>query len=140
MAQRHHATMKKFDGLREKLTGAAERTAHILETAAGAWAGGAIEGRTAGAAVGPLPVNLLAGIALVGASHLKQVEHLGRSDDLNNLGNGFIGSYFAATGYAFGKRWKETGKMLGGGGHPWGHPYENGWSPGAPGALAPPGQ
>lgn len=140
MAQRHHATMKKLDGLREKITGAAGHVASTLETAAGAWFGGAIEGKTAGAAIGPLPVNLLAGIALVGASHLKQVESWGRSDDLNNLGNGFIGSYFAATGYAFGKRWKETGKVLGGGGHPWTQPYADGWSPGAPGALTPPGQ
>lgn len=139
MAQRHHATMKKLEGLREKMTGAAGHVAKVLEVGAGAWLGGAIEGRTAGASVGPLPVNLLAGIALVGASHLKPVENSGRSDDLNNLGNGFIGSYFAATGYAFGKRWKETGKVFGGGGHPWAHPYENGWSPGAPG-LAPPGQ
>lgn len=132
MADRHHATMKKLDGLREKVTGYAGHAACTLETAGGAWLGGAIEGRTAGAALGPAPINLLTGLALVGASHLKYVDNWGKSDDLNNFGNGFIGSYFAATGYAFGKRWKETGKVLGdGGGHPWSHPYENAL-PGSP--------
>jgi hypothetical protein len=56
------------------------------------------------------------------------------SDDLNHLGNGFVASWLAATGYAFGKRWRESGKFLGGGGHPWTHPYENGWPHAAPAA------
>ena len=131
MAQRHHATMKKFDGLREKFTGVARHVATTVEVAAGAWLGGMAEGKTAGAAVGPLPVNLLAGIALVGASHLKQVDSWGKSDDVNNFGNGFIASYFAATGYSFGKNWKETGKLFSGG-HPWTHPYAEGLPPGPP--------
>ena len=128
MARRHHATMQKLDGLREKFAGITGRFVGTVETAAGAWLGGAIEGRTSGGTVLNVPINLGAGVLFLVAGHL---EMAGRdwSDHLNNLGNGFIGSYLAATGYAFGKRWKETGKLLGGGGHPWSHPYENGWGP-----------
>ena len=85
--------------------------------------------------VGPLPVNLLigAGLLVAGYANLGGEKY---SEHFNNLGNGFVGSYLAATGFAFGKRWKETGKILGGGGHPWTHPYENGWPKG--GAETPP--
>lgn len=133
MARRHHATMQKLDGIREKITVVSQKSFGLLETGAGAWAGGLIEGRFAGAAVGPLPVNLLAGAAMLIVSYTnvagpKYSEHLG------NLGNGFIGSYLAATGYAFGKRWRETKTLFGGGGHPYARPYENGWphTPAAP--------
>ena len=135
MARRHHATMKKLDGLREKFGGITQRTISSLEMGAGAWLGGAIEGRTAGAALGPLPINLGVGVLLLAASHLDLAGDK-YSEHLNNIGNGFIGSYLAATGYAFGKRWKETGKMFGGGGNPWTQPYENGWPKG--GAAVPP--
>jgi hypothetical protein len=139
MARRHHATMKKLDGIRERFSGITGRFVSTLEVAAGSWIGGTFEGRTGGMALGPLPINLGVGALLLVGSHIKAA---GRwSEDLNNLGNGFIGSWAAATGYAFGKRWKETGKMLGGGGHPWSHPYENGWGPGPaipPGPPAPP--
>ena len=135
MARRHHATMQKLDGIREKFSGYAQKSFGLLETGAGAWAGGLIEGRFGGAALGPLPINLLAGAGFLIAGYAglggeKYSEHF------NNLGNGLVASYTSAIGYAFGKRWKETGKMLGGGGHPWAHPYENGW-PKAP-AEAPP--
>jgi hypothetical protein len=136
MARRHHATMQKLDGLRDKFAGITGRFVGTLETAAGAWLGGAIEGRTGGGAVGPLPINLGVGALLLVGGHLDLAG--GRwSDDLNNLGNGFIGSYLAATGYAFGKRWKETGKAFGGGGHPWMSPYENGWPHAAAAPAAP---
>lgn len=128
MAKRHHATMKKLDGIRDKVAGVTGRLVGTLETGAGAWLGGTIEGRTGGMSVLRIPINLGIGAILLAAGHLELAgDHL--SDHLNNLGNGFIGSYVAATGYAFGKRWKDTGKMLGGGGHPWTSPYENGWTP-----------
>ena len=137
MARRHHATMKKLDGLREKFGGITQRAVSTIEMGAGAWLGGAIEGRTAGAALGPVPINLGVGALLLVASHLDLAGPV-YSDHLNNIGNGFIGSYLAATGYAFGKRWKETGKILGGGGNPWTQPYENGWPKTvAPAAPAP---
>jgi hypothetical protein len=126
MARRHHATMKKLDGFREKFSGIAQRGLSTIETAAGAWIGGAIEGKTSGGTILNIPYNLLAGGILLAVGHLEIAGP--RSGDLNSLGNGFIASFLAASGYSFGKRWKDTGKMLGGGGHPWVHPYENGWS------------
>jgi hypothetical protein len=123
MARRHHATMKKLDGLREKFGGITQRFVSTIEAGAGAWAGGMIEGRTGGAAIGPLPINLAVGTLLLAGGHL-DLAGSQWSEHLNNLGNGFLGSYFAASGYAFGKRWKDSGKMLGGGGHPFTQPYE----------------
>lgn len=128
MARRHHATMQKLDGLRSKFAGITSRFVGTVEIATGAWVGGAIEGRTAGGTVLSVPINLALGAVLLAGSHFN-VAGPQLSEHLNQFGNGFIGSYLAATGYAFGKRWKETGKVLGGGGHPWGHPYENGWAP-----------
>jgi hypothetical protein len=122
MARRHHATMKKLDGLREKFGGITHRFVSTLEAGAGAWAGGMIEGRTGGATIGPLPINLAVGTLLLVGGHLDLAGNQW-SDHLNNLGNGFLGSYFAASGYAFGKRWRDSGKMLGGGGHPFTQPY-----------------
>jgi hypothetical protein len=129
MAKRHHATMKKLDGLREKFSGVTERFVGTLEVGAGAWLGGAVEGRTGGGTVLKVPINLGVGAVLLAAGHLDLAGDQW-SGHLNNLGNGFIGSYVAATGYAFGKRWRETGKMFGGGGQPWAHPYDNGWPKG----------
>jgi hypothetical protein len=125
MAKRHHATMQKFDALRGKFAGMTSRFVSTLETGAGAWLGGAIEGRTGGATVGPLPINLGVGALLLVGGHFSVAGDW--SEHLNHLGNGFVGSYLAASGYAFGKRWKETGKMLGSGGHPWAQPYQSDW-------------
>lgn len=120
MAKRHHATMKKYDGLREKLAHRAGFLFGTLETATGAWLGGAIEGRTGGMTVLKVPVNLGAGALLLVAGHL-DLAGPQWSGHLNNVGNGLIGSYLAAVGFAFGKRWKESGKIWGG--HSWTTPY-----------------
>ena len=139
MARRHHATMQKLDTMRGKIMDYAQKSFGLLETGFGAWAGGVLEGRTGGMAVGPLPLNLLlgAGFLVAGYANLGNEKF---SEHFNNIGNGLVGSYLAATGYAFGKRWRETGKILGGGGHPWTQPYENGWpKPGAGPAPAPGG-
>lgn len=125
LADRHHATMKKLDGIRERHSGIAKRVIGTAETAVGAWLGGSIEGRTGGGTVLRIPINLGVGALLLGAGILDLAGPW--SGHLSNLGNGFIGSYVAASGYSFGKRWRETGKILGGGGHPWAHPYDNGW-------------
>jgi len=125
MARRHHAVMQKFDGLREKSKKFAHTFFGIAETGAGAWLGGAIEGRSSGGSIGPVPYNLGIGALLLTVGHLNLagVEY---SKHFENLGNGFVGSYLAATGYAFGKRWKDSGHVLGGGGgsRPWLHPYD----------------
>ena len=124
MAKRHHTTMKKLDGLRDKFSGITERFVGTVEVGAGAWLGGIIEGRTSGGTL-PLnvPINLGVGALLLAAGHL-DLAGPQWSAHLNNVGNGFVSSYVAATGYAFGKRWRDTGKLFGGGGHPWLHPYE----------------
>ena len=132
MARRHHATMQKLEGIKEKSTRFFTKSFSTLETAAGAWAGGLIEGRWGGAAIGPVPINLLAGAVLLAAGHVEWSGEFGKH--FNNLGNGLIGSYLAATGYAFGKRWRDTGKPFGGGGHPYSQPYDlpGGWPSEAP--------
>jgi hypothetical protein len=137
MARRHHATMQKLDTIKASIAGYAQKSFGLMETGFGAWAGGVLEGRTGGMAVGPLPLNLLlgAGFLVAGFASTNSPALEKYSEHFNNLGNGFVGSYLAATGYAFGKRWKETGKVLGGGGHPWTQPYENGWPKGV---AAPP--
>jgi hypothetical protein len=131
MARRHHAVMQKFDGLRAKLTKGAHTFFGVAEVGAGAWLGGAIEGRTSGGSIGPVPINLGIGALLLTAGHLNLAGGT-YSKHFENLGNGFIGSYLAATGYAFGKRWKDSGHVLGGGSQPWLHPYG-----GAPEAAPP---
>jgi hypothetical protein len=130
MAKRHHATMQKLDGIRSKVAARLSGFVGTLEVGAGAWLGGVVEGRTSGASlpVLGLPINLGVAAALLAAGHLNAGGEEW-SSHFNNLGNGFLGSYAAATGYAFGKRWKDTGKVLGGGGHPWVSPYaEPGWT------------
>ena len=135
MARRHHATMQQLDTLREKVMSYAKKGYGVLETGAAAWAGGLLEGKTNGAALGGvLPYNLLGGIGfLVASNFVAENKDLGgerTSKHLENIGNGLIASYTSALGYTFGKRWRETGQAFGGGGRPFLHPYENGWPKG----------
>jgi hypothetical protein len=120
MARRHHATMQKLDGMREKFAGITQRFVGTVEVGAASWLGGAIEGRSGGYSLGPVPINLGVGALFLAFGHL-ELAGSEWSGHLNNLGNGFIGSYLAATGYAFGKRWKDSGKMFGH--HSWSTPY-----------------
>jgi hypothetical protein len=112
MAKRHHTTLKKFDALKDKFSGMTERAVRTVEVGAGAWAGGIVEGRTGGGTVMHVPINLGVGVALAAAGYLDLAgdEY---SPHLNAFGDGFIASYVAATGYAFGKRWRDTGKVFG---------------------------
>ena len=111
MAKRHHSTMKKLDQLRDKFSGMTERAVRTVEVGAGAWLGGVTEGRTGGGTVLHVPINLGVGLALSAAGYLDLAgdEY---SKHLNNFGDGFIGSYVAATGFAFGKRWRDSGKLF----------------------------
>src|SRR5262245_9208611 len=132
MARRHHATMKKLDGIREKIGGITGRFVGTLETGAAAWLGGVIEGRTSGGTtILNIPINLTVGAVLLAVGHLDVADKY--SEHLNNLGNGFRNSWVVATGYSVGKRLKYTGKVLGGGGRPWARPYEDGWAQAGPG-------
>lgn len=120
MARRHHATMKKLDGMREKFSVHAGWLVGTIETAAGAWLGGTLEGRTQGGTLLRVPYNLGAGVILLAVGHLGLAGDR-YNDHLNNLGNGLVSSYLAAVGYSFGKRWRETGKLWGG--HSISEPY-----------------
>jgi len=135
MARRHHATMKQLDGLKGRLAGMTGRFVGTVEVGVASWLGGALEGRTGAGTILKVPYNFGLGVLFLAAGHLDLAGEKW-SDHLNNLGNGFLGSYVAASGYSFGKRWKETGKMFGGGGHPYLHPYENGWAQEGPGGPA----
>jgi len=117
MAKRHHHTMGKLRAIQDKARALTSRFIGTLEVGAGAWLGGVAEGRLkhpdgSGGTVMHVPVNLAAGVALLAAGHL---ELAGKewSDHLNNLGNGFVGSYVAAAGYTFGTNWRDTGRLFG---------------------------
>ena len=139
MAKRHHATMQKLDGLRERISHYTRKSFGAIETGFGSFAGGLLEGRTQNMpGLGRLPVNLILGAGLLAAGYAN-VGGERYSSHWNNLGNGFIGSYLASAGYAFGKRWADTGKVFGGGaGNPLLDPYGNGWSKGPAAAPPPP--
>ncbi len=111
MARRHHSTMRRLEALRGKFAGMTEGAMRTIGVGAGAALGGMVEGRTAGGTVMHVPLNLAAGVGLAIAGHLDLAG--AHSRHLNNLGDGLIASYVAATGYAWGKRWRETGKLFG---------------------------
>jgi|SRR6185436_17550205 len=140
MARRHHATMRKLDGIRERLSGITGRFIGTIEVGAASWLGGALEGRTSGGTLLKVPYNLGIGVLFLALGHgVGQTESgvASYSDHFNNLGNGFIGSYLAATGYAWGKKWKETGKLFGN--HSWSQAYagnEMGWGTAVHGDLS----
>ena len=138
MARRHHATMQRLDTIRERIRDISQKSLGMLGSAGGAWAGGLIQGRFERGGLGPIPYNLLAGVAFLVAGYANAGGER-YSEHLNNIGNGFVASYLAGAGLAFGKRWRETGKVFGGfQGRPWTHPYENGWPKGAPLPSSPP--
>ena len=126
MARRHHATMQKLDAINGRVAGSVGRFIGTIESVGGAFLGGVIEGRWGGPALGPLPVNLLAGIGALVLSHAK-TRHIGKySDDLHHVGNGLVNSWLSAVGFAFGKRVQSMGLRgaLGSGAtEPFMHPY-----------------
>jgi hypothetical protein len=125
MARRHHATMKQLDGIKERIGGILGRSIGTIEYGLASWVGGALEGKSDGGTIPiiKLPWNLGIGLAFLTVGHLELAGK--HSDHLNNFGNGLVGSFVAAEGYAFGKRWRDTGKLFGGGkGSPFLHPYE----------------
>lgn len=123
-----HQALNKYRELRKRYSGIG-RTIATVESAAGSLVGGAIEGRTGGATVMKVPLNLGLGAIMLGAGYFlagrdKPEDEHWLSEHFNNVGNGFVNSYFAALGYAGGKRWKDTGKFWGGSEHlPWSQPF-----------------
>jgi len=116
MAKRHHVTMRKYDAIKEKARGTADRLLGTLEVGSGAFLGGMLEGRTQWAPLG-IPVSLLVGSALIVGAHLDTLLDFGAlgsqvSGHINNVGNGFIASYIGGVGHNFGTRWREDGTFL----------------------------
>lgn len=111
MARRTHQATSKLRALQDKFAGITTRFISTLEVSGGAFLGGVVEGRTDGGTVLHVPINLAAGAALLAAGHLELAgEDL--SEHLNNVGNGLVAGYVASKGYAFGKRWHDTGKLF----------------------------
>src|SRR5574341_2606415 len=69
MARRHHATMQKLDTIRGKIMHYSQKSFGLLETGAGAFAGGLLEGRTKDTRLGPLPLNLIVGAGFLVAGY-----------------------------------------------------------------------
>jgi hypothetical protein len=118
MARRHHATMRQLDAHKERWGGILGRGINTLEYGFAAWIGGAIEGKTDGGTLPfiKLPWNLAGGLIFMGLGHWLADKTPG--PHLSNLGNGLLGSFVAAEGYAFGQRLKGGGK-----GSSFFHPY-----------------
>jgi len=98
MARRHHATMKKLDGVREKFTGFTRRGLSTIETGAAAWLGSAVGKRESLA----LPLGF--GMLLLAGSYFWG----GVPSHGANIGNGLVASYFAAKGRDFGYRMRKV--------------------------------
>jgi hypothetical protein len=127
MARRHHATMKQLDAHKERWGGILGRGINTLEYTFASWIGGAIEGKTDGGTLPfiKLPWNLGAGLVLMAAGHWLSDKAPGQH--LSNIGNGLLGSFVAAEGYAFGRRLKGEGK-----GSSFLHPYGQSEIPAGP--------
>jgi hypothetical protein len=102
---------KKWEAYREKFSAVTEGAIRLVEVGGGAWLGGMLEAKTGQGTFMHVPINLGIGVALSAAGFLDLAGEY--SEHLNNVGDGFIASYAAATGYNFGKNWKETGKLFG---------------------------
>lgn len=115
LAKRLHQAHGKIDELRAKWSGVANAALSTAEVSAGAFLGGVLEGKTDGAALlDKIPYNLLGGVALLAAGHTVLADS-DWAEHVNNVGNGFVAGYIASKGFAFGQRWQQTGKLLGGG-------------------------
>jgi hypothetical protein len=101
MARRHHATMKKLDGTRERFAGFTRRGISTIEMGAGAWVGGLMDGKLQWT-VSP---SLILGINLILLDYIgispRDSAHYG------NFGNGFLAGPLARAGYRFGQRMRE---------------------------------
>jgi hypothetical protein len=106
MAHRHHATMKKLDGLREAWGSRKDRVVSTLETGLGAWSAGLVRGRTEGTRdpVARFATHPLALGTMVLALGYFDFGGARWSDDLIHFGNGYVSSYLAAKGFATGAR------------------------------------
>lgn len=111
----HHK--RKHQDLLGKVEGATATAVRTLELGAGAFLGGALEGKTQQGKFLHVPINLLGGVAAIGAGMLDLAGDW--SPHLATLGEGMVASYASSVGYAFGQRWQAGGlRAAFGGGAP----------------------
>lgn len=121
LAKRLHEAHGKLDALTGKLSGYAQAALGTVEVSAGAFLGGALEGKTEGGAFfGTVPYNLVAAAALLTVGHMNLAGD-DYSEHISNVGSGLLAGWVASKGYAFGKGWHDNGfrgAFGGGGGSP----------------------
>jgi hypothetical protein len=102
------ATAEKAARHAEKIQGKSESVmAHMtqsLEIGAAALASGVVKGRFGAVSLGPVPADLLAGVAL----HVLGFAGLAGKydDDLHNFGDGVLAGYLVQLGAGFGTQWR----------------------------------
>ena len=119
LAKRLHQAHSKLDELTGKWSERLSGVVSTVEVGTGAFLGGLLEGKTNGAALfDRVPYNLLAAGALLAGGHLAKGSKVAGdySDDIINVGNGFLAGYIASKGFAVGQDWQARGKLFGGGG------------------------
>ena len=119
MSDEKEPTARELSSLIEALLRATTRSSEsdvqrvalrLIETSAGAFASGLLRGRWGGVEVGGVPVDLAAGVLL----HLLGLSGVAgpRSQDLNNVAEGALATYFATWGAALGKRMRNGEQVL----------------------------
>lgn len=114
--RRNESLETKIRRLKERGAKVAQHSVRTIEVAAGALAGGVLQGMakdpTKGATIFHLPADLTiaAGLKLAGILELAGAEY---SDHLNNLGDGFLGAAVSDIGHALGAKRQATGSFFG---------------------------
>ena len=112
ITSKHNEVVQKYG---KKIASVTAKSFEVLEIGAGAAIAGVIQGREIakgnlkGAHLFGLPADLFIGISLELAGHFGYGGEW--SEDLCNLGAGFIAGYASDWGVSFGKRWIEEGHL-----------------------------
>lgn len=105
---------KRIGNIKEKAEEATEKVVATAEVGAAAFAMGVINGKTGGVEIVGVPLELGAGIGLVGLGMLGVAGKA--SDHLHNIGTGCLASYLSTVGRGVGLTMGTGGgKALGGG-------------------------
>jgi len=113
----HHRPLtlaEKAAKLKKRAGSIAGRGVRTLEVGAGAALGGILTGMSKdpnGPHIVKIPADLAVGLGLHLAGFL-DIAGDEWSSHLNNIGDGFIGSYFSDLGFAVGKKRRETGSFF----------------------------
>lgn len=111
--ERFLALKKRVAGIKEKAEEATEKVVATAEVGAAAFTVGVINGKTGGIEVMGVPMELGAGLGLVGLGMLGVAGKA--SDHLHNIGTGCLAAYLTTVGRGVGLSMGTGGKALGGG-------------------------